>query len=101
MKIFELIIEILVTILFGGLGIYALYNSFRSYKNNRDFFSDLLPTDFGLFSIAAELILWISKKLASEKSLEIVYRILTFCFGLGLIAFTILYWMLIRGFLRT
>ena len=89
----DLIVVILATVLFGGLGIYAFYHTFKSYENNENFFLGL-PTELGIFSIVADLILWVSKKLVSEKSLVKVYRVLTFCFGLLMIAFVVLFWYL-------
>jgi hypothetical protein len=65
---------------------------FRSSKN-RDFFS-FLPGDLIVFSIVPELIMWISKKFGSEKLSVIIYRVLTFCFGLLMLAFVVLYWFI-------
>lgn len=88
----ELIIAILFTALLGGLGVYAFHHSFKAYKN-RDFFSEL-PGDFFVFSIMADLILWISKKFGSESSTVKIYRVLTFCFGMLMITAAVLYWFL-------
>jgi uncharacterized membrane-anchored protein len=89
----QLIIAILFTALLGGLGVYAFYHSFKSYKN-RDCFSEL-PGDFIVFSIMADLILWISKKFGSENLTVKIYRALTFCFGILMITAAALYWFLL------
>lgn len=94
MNFLNLVGVILLTVLFGGLGIYAFYHTFKSYKNNKDLFLEL-PIDLYIFSIVSDLLLWVSKKFVSEKSLVKIYRILTFCFGLIMIAFVVLFWGLI------
>jgi hypothetical protein len=57
---FDLIVLIIANLLFGVLGIYAFYHTFKSYRYNKDFFLDL-PADLGIFGVVAELILWFQR----------------------------------------
>lgn len=88
----DLIGSILVTIVFGGLGAYALYHAFKPFKSNETFFEGLSGTDFFLLELIGDFLLWATKKLFPEHIHIKVYRVFAFLFGLLMFVIVIMFW---------
>lgn len=89
----ELVFLVLITILVGGAGVYALYHAFKPYKTGDKFFEDYSGTDFFLVEIFFDFLLWLSKKSFPERFHHKVYKVFAFIFGLLMFAIVALCWI--------
>lgn len=88
----DLIFLIIITILVGGAGVYALYHAFKPYKTGDKFFESS-GTDLFLVEIFVDFLLWLNKKIFPQRLHIKVYKIFAFIFGLLMFAIVALCWV--------
>ncbi|MFP5116476.1 hypothetical protein ACSU64_29710 [Bacillaceae bacterium C204] len=87
----DLIFLIIITVLVGGAGAYALYHAFKPYKKDDKFF-EALDTDIILVELLVDFLLWLNKKIFPERFHIKLYRVFAFTFGLLMFAIVALCW---------
>jgi hypothetical protein len=89
----DLIFLIIITVLAGGAGVYALYHAFKPYKPGDKFFEGYSGTDFFLVEILVDFLLWLNKKIFPERFHINLYRVFAFIFGLLMFTIVALCWI--------
>ncbi|WP_299091123.1 hypothetical protein [uncultured Metabacillus sp.] len=89
----NLIFLIIITVLAGGAGVYAIYHAIKPYKPGDKFFEGYSGTDFFLVEIIVDFLLWLNKKIFPERFHINFYRVFAFIFGLLMFTIVAFCWI--------
>lgn len=93
----DYLVPILVTIIFGFLGVVSFYHSVQDYNSNDESYLGLLSYDFGplaFISLLFEGLLWMCQKVLPENLYILVFRSVAFILGVIMLIFIIAVWSL-------
>ena len=90
---FEWLLIILGSLILLFAAGYAFYITFKKYEEDDDFTDSVIG--FEAIQLIMEFLLLISKKIAPEKHYIVIFKTLSFLFGLILLGFVLLLWLLL------
>ncbi len=72
-----------------------MYHAFKPFNKGDKFFEDMAGTDFFLFELFIDVILWLIKKWFPEQFYQKAYRVLAFLFGLFMLSLVGVIWFVV------